>query len=280
MTKDYGLPDPAALLPARPIAVRRHGFADRWRLPFLGAVLGLVSLGTIVTECPKLYQDYRVYRDPVSVEDASLASSQCRFRTFTVHCKAGIAYPKDGETKIRSVDFSFLSASSGNYATDIVAERGNPDNITLSLAIDQLWNRCLGALLIAGLLGACAILMLRRFVHMNATLKGLKEPAVLRPVWGRITLRTKKKKSNRVTYFPILGLRKGMGITSQFARSETPWMVYDAGQDETFALCAVHPDALLPIMLDEGFTRIDLTADEIAAARAVRAELERQVEAR
>lgn len=278
MKKDYGLPDPAALLPRRPIAIRRHGFADRFRLPLLGAVMGVIALGTIVTVWPGLYQDFRVWRDPVVVEDASLASSECHYRKLTMNCKAGIAYPRDGVTKIRSVEFSFLSPGGGEFDTQIVAERGHPDNITLSLAIDELWNRWLGALAIVVLLGGCATLMLRRFVHMNATLKGLKEPAPLEPVWARITMRAKKARgANRITYFPILGLRKGMGITSQVTCDETPWMVYDAAQDETFALAVRHPSARLPVLLDAEFSRLDLTEGEIATARAVREALALQV---
>ncbi len=279
MKKDYGLPDPSALLPARPIAVRRPGFADRYRLPFLGAVMGLVALGTMVTVWPGLYQDFKVWRDPVVVEDASLASGDCHYRKLSVRCEAGIAYPRDGQTQIRSVDFSFLSPGGGSYDTQIVAERGNPDNITLSLAIDELWNRGLGSLLLVVLLGGGGILMLRRFVHMNATLKGLKEPARLEPVWARVTMRSKKARGgDRIIYFPILGLRKGMGITSRMSRDETPWMVYDAAQDETFALAVRHPGALLPVLLDEAFSRLDLRADEVARAREVREALARQVE--
>lgn len=270
MKSDYRLPNPGQLLPDRAITIRRHGLADRFRMVFIGIVLGLVSIGTMVVVWPGLYADYRIKQAPVEVQEASLASSECKTRKMTVNCKAGIAYPSGDETKIRTVDFSFISLDSGDYETTIVAERGNPDNITLSLAIDEFWNRFLGSLAIVVLLGWVSILMMRRFIHLSATLKALREPAVLQPVWARVTMRTKKWGGNRIVYFPVTGLRKGMGITTVFTKAETPWMHFDPVQDETFVLAVAHPGARLPVMLDEDFARIALTDDEVQQAKAVR----------
>nr|WP_314467024.1 hypothetical protein [uncultured Novosphingobium sp.] len=270
MKTDYGLPDPSGLLPNRPIAIRRHGFADRFRMLFLGVVLGLVSIGTMVVVWPGLYADHRIKSDPVAVPEASLVSSECKTKRMSVNCEAGIAYPRDGQTQIRSVEFSFLSLTSGDYDTAIVAERNNPDNITLSLAIDEFWNRFVGSALIVFGLGTIAVLMVRRFIHLSATVKALKEPAPLKPVWARITLKNKKWGRTRITYYPISGLRKGMGIVSLFAKNETPWMHFVPSQNETFVLAAQHPGAILPVMLDENFERLDLTQQEVFDARAVR----------
>lgn len=277
MKTDYGLPDPAGLLPDRPIAIKRPGFADRFRMLFLGAVLGLVSIGTIVVVWPGLYADYRILRDPVEVPEASLVSSECKTKKMSVNCEAGIAYPRDGQTQIRSVDFSFMSLTSGDYETTIVAEKGNPDNITLSLAIDEFWNRFLGSAAIVFGLGAVAVLMVRRFLHLSATLKALKEPARLQAVWARITLKSQKWGKTRITYYPVVGLKKGMGIVSLFPKDETPWMHYDPAQNETFALAVRHPGALLPVMLDEEFDRLDLNPQEVTEARAARDRLAQQI---
>ncbi|PZQ57509.1 MAG: hypothetical protein DI555_00840 [Novosphingobium pentaromativorans] len=273
MKSDFRLPDPGQLLPNRAIAVRRHGFADRFRMLFISVVLGLVSIGTAVVVWPGLYADYRIKQAPVEVPEASLVSAECKTKKMSVNCEAGIAYPRDGETKIRTVDFSFFGLDKGDYETTVVAERGNPDNITLSLAIDKFWNRFIGSLAIVVLLGWVSILMGRRFIHLSATLKAFREPAVLQPVWARITMRSKKLGGNRIVYFPVTGLRKGMGITTIFKKSETPWMHYDPVQDETFVLAAAHPRARLPIMLDENFDRLVLSDEETHAAKAVRDEL-------
>lgn len=274
MKSDYRLPDPGDILPCRAIAIKRHGFADRYRLLFIGVILGLVSIGTMFVVWPGLYADYRIKQNPVEVPEASLASSECKTKNISVNCKAGIAYPRDGQTEIRSVDFSFISLERGDYETTIVAERGHPDNITLSLAIDEFWNRFLGSLAIVILLGWTAILMGRRFIHVSASLKAFKEPAVLQPIWARITMRGKAwgigGGKNRITYFPVTGLRKGMGIPTVFTKAETPWMHYDPAQNETFVLAVRHPDALLPVMLDEAFDRLAMTDDEVRQARAVR----------
>lgn len=270
MKSDYRLPDPGQVLPDRAIAIRRHGFADRYRLLFISVVMGLVAIGTMIVVWPGLYADYRIKRNPVEVPEASLASSECKTKNFTVNCNAGIAYPRDGQTEIRSVDFSFISLERGDYETAIVAERGHPDNITLSLAIDEFWNRFLGSLAIVVLLGWTAILMGRRFIHVSASLKAFRQPAALQPVWARITMRNKAWGKNRIVYFPVTGLRKGMGIPTIFTKAETPWMHYDPAQNETFVLAAVHPDAKLPVMLDEAFDRLELSEDEVNHARAAR----------
>jgi hypothetical protein len=277
MKTDYGLPDPAGVLPDRPIAIKRHGFADRFRMLFFGVTLGLVSIGTMIVVWPGLYADYRILRDPVEVPEASLVSSECKTKKMSVNCEAGIAYPRDGQTQIRSVEFSFMSLTSGDYETTIVAEKGNPDNITLSLAIDEFWNRFIGSAVIVFGLGAVAILMVRRFLHLSATLKALKEPARIQAVWARITLKSTKWGKTRITYYPIFGLKKGMGIVSLFPKDEAPWMHYDPTQNETFALAVRHPGALLPVMLDEEFDRLDLSPQEVAEARAARDRLAQQI---
>ncbi|QDK34623.1 hypothetical protein [Sphingomonas sp. IC081] len=276
MKSAYRLPDPGHILPERAVAIRRHGFADHYRLLFISVVLGLVSIGTVVVVWPGLYADYRIRQNPVEVPEASLASSECKTKNISVNCKAGIAYPRDGQTQIRSVEFSFISLDRGDFETTVVAERGHPDNITLSLAIDELWNRFLGSLAIVVLLGWTAILMARRFIHVSAAVKAFRQPAVLQPVWARITMRGKGNRwgwgggRNRITYFPVTGLRKGMAIPTLFTKAETPWMHYDPAQNETFALAALHPGAILPIMLDEAFDRLELTDDEVRQARVVR----------
>jgi len=277
MKTDYGLPDPTDLLPNRPIGIRRPGFADRFRMLFLGGILGLVSIGTMIIVWPSLYADYRIKSDPVAVPEASLVSSECKTKKMSVNCKADIAYPRDGQTQIRSVEFSFFSLTSGDYETTIVAEKGNSDNITLSLAIDEFWSRFIGSALIVFGLGAVAVLMVRRFIHLSTTLKALKETAPLTCVWARITLESKKWGRTRITYYPITGLRKGMGIVSLFAKNETPWMHFVPSENETFVLAVQHPGAILPVMLDEDFDRLDLTPQEVADARTARDRLVQRI---
>lgn len=269
-TTDYGLPDPSGLLPARPIKVRRPGFADHYRLLVFSILLGFGALAVVATIWPGLYADYRILRAPVEVPQASMVDGECRMRKFSVHCNATIAYPRDGAIQSRAVNFSYLAFSNEKRETRIVAERGNPDNITLSLAIDEFWNRFLGSLLVVVVFAVFSVLMMRRFLHQSASIRAMRHAAPLRPVWARITQRTDKRGRSRITYAPIDPAMTRKAIASGFARDERPWTHYDPVQDETFTLAVVHPDAALPVLLDEPLDRLDLAPEEADAIRARR----------
>ncbi|WP_433909757.1 hypothetical protein [Sphingomonas yabuuchiae] len=269
-TTDYGLPDPSGLLPARPIQVRRAGFADHYRLLVFSILLGLGALAIVATIWPGLYADYRILRAPVEVPQASMVDGECRMRKFSVRCNATIAYPRDGAIQSRAVSFSYMAFSNADRATRIVAERGNPDNITLSLAIEEFWNRFLGSLLVVVVFAVFSVLMMRRFLHQSASIKAMRQQAPLRPVWARITQRTDKKDRSRITYAPIDPALTGKAIASGLAKDERPWTHYDPAQDETFTLAVVHPAATLPVLLDERLDRLDLTPDEVEVIRARR----------
>ncbi len=269
-TTDYGLPDPSGLLPARPIQVRRVGFADHYRLLVFSILLGLGALAIVATIWPGLYADYHILRAPVEVPQASMVEGECRMRKFSVNCKATIAYPRDGAIQSRAVSFSYMAFSNEDRETRIVAERGNPDNITLSLAIEEFWNRFLGSLLVVAVFAVFSVLMMRRFLHQSASIKAMRHPAPLRPVWARITQRTDKKDRSRITYAPIDPALTGKAIASGFTKDERPWTHYDPAQDETFTLAVTHPAATLPVLLDERLDRLDLTPDEAEVIRARR----------
>ncbi|WP_260922463.1 hypothetical protein [Novosphingobium sp. 9] len=271
MKTDFDLPSLAGVLPDRPIGVRNPGLADRYRMVFIAIIMGIVAIGTAIVVWPGLYRDFQIKLDPVEVTDASLASSECRSKRMTVNCKAGIAYTApDGTTAIKDVDFSFIYIGGGDYETTVVAQRGHPENMTLSLAIDEFWNRALGSLAIVVLLGVVSVLLIRRHFHMAATYKGIKGAAKLEPVWARVTHRMKKRGKDRITYAPVTGRKTRLSVVSLFRKTETPWMHFVPMYNETFVLAVRHPDAPLPIMLDEAFDRLDLTAEEVQAARAAR----------
>lgn len=221
-TTDYGLPDPSGLLPARPIKVRRAGFADHYRLLVFSILLGFGAVAVVATIWPGLYADYRILRAPVEVPQASMVDGECRMRKFSVHCNATIAYPRDGAIQSRAINFSYLAFSNENRETRIVAERGNPDNITLSLAIDEFWNRFLGSLLVVVVFAVFSVLMMRRFLHQSASIKAMRHAAPLRPVWARITQRTDKRGRSRITYAPIDPAMTRKAIASGFARTSGP----------------------------------------------------------
>jgi uncharacterized small protein (DUF1192 family) len=278
MKTDYALPDISGLLPDRPIAVRHPGFADRIQLPFLALVAALVALGTLWFAGPGLYADYRIKNNPVEVPQAYIADGQCKSRKFTVHCKAEISYLQGFEHRSHKVDFSFMGVGSGDYQTAIVAEKGHPDNITLSLAIDEFWNRVIGFALLVFFSAAGAVLLVLRFFQISTSLKALQEPARLEPIWARITMQQKKWGKLRITYTPASGVKKGVGV-SVVGKTETLWTHDDPVHGESFVLAVRHPEARLPVMLDEGFERLELSHEEANAARAARNALFRQLAA-
>jgi hypothetical protein len=266
---DYALPDPSGLLPDRPIAVRHPGFADHRKMPFLGLIFLAFFLGVGISALPGLYSDYRILRAPVEVSDAEISNAGCRSRKLSINCKADILYRRDGTSQTRSVSFSFVEPGFREYESVVLAERGNPDNLTLSLAIEKFWNRLACALGMMALFGILGVYMLRRYGQLSATIKAFKQPAILQPVWARVTHRADKRGTSRITYAAI-GTPNNAAVVSDIGKTETAWIHYDPVQDETFTLAAVHPHAPFPALLDEQMERLDLNLDEAAKARARR----------
>ena len=269
MSDNYTLPDLSGVLPVRPIKVKKHGLADRWKLLFLAIVLALVSVVVTVSWGPGLYADYLIKNDPLIIEDATIFDGSCRSKKMITDCKATLSYRYDGENKLKSVDFSFLSLSSDNYETDVVVQKSNPNNATLSLALDEFWNRLFVGVVLVGIMAGGCILFITRFVLISSSISAAKTASMLQLSWAKISSRKKSMGRVRFGYTPLVTHTKKRNIFSSFAKNELPYLYYDEKSDETFGLVAVRADNTLPVLLDDQFERLDLTPAERAGMQQV-----------
>lgn len=263
MTEKTILPDLNGILPARAIAIKKHGLANRWLYLFLSIVTGFGSVAMVWAWSPNLYRDYLIKNDPIVLEDASIVSGQCRSRKMTVNCKAGILVDPQGERRIKNVEFSFMSLShGGDYETDIVAQKSNPENVTLSLAIDEFWNRLVTGIVLLGLVAGLSILFLWRFLSITRSVAAMKTADVLKLGWAKINASKKSFGTVKYTYSPIDKAHKNT-IISGF-RKEEPFLHYVEAEDETYGLVAIHPKAKLAVLLDDQLKRLELADKERA----------------
>ncbi|KAA9370230.1 hypothetical protein H9643_00700 [Ochrobactrum sp. Sa2BUA5] len=269
MSDHYTLPDLSGVLPVRPIKVKKHGFADKWKLLFLAIIFALISVVVIVAWGPGLYADYLIKNDPLIIEDATIFDGNCRTKKMITECKATLSYRYEGENKLKSVDFSFLSLSSGDYETDVVVQKSDPNNATLTLALDEFWNRLSVGVVLVGIMIATCILFIKRFVLISSSISATKTASMLRLSWAKITSRKESMGRIKLGYSPLVTHSKKRTILSSFAKNEVPYLHYDEKSNETFGLVAVRADDRLPVLLDDRFERLDLTPSERASGEQV-----------
>jgi hypothetical protein len=269
MRDNYPLPDLSGVLPVRPIKVKKHGFADKWKLLFLALIFAVISVVVTVLWGPGLYSDYLIKNDPLIIEDATILDGNCRTKKMITDCKATLSYLYEGENKLKSVDFSFLSLSSGDYETDVVVQKSNPNNATLTLALDEFWNRLSVGVALVGIMIGTSILSIKRFVLISSSISATKTDSMLQLCWAKITSRKKSMGRVKLGYTPLVTHPKKRTILSSFATNEVPYLYYDEKSDETFGLVAVRADNTLPVLLDDQFERLELTPAERASAGQV-----------
>jgi len=269
MRDNYPLPDLSGVLPVRPIKVKKHGFADKWKLLFLAIIFAVISVVVTVLWGPGLYSDYLIKNDPLIIEDATILNGNCRTKKMITDCKATLSYRYEGENKLKSVDFSFLSLSSGDYETDVVMQKTNPNNATLTLALDEFWNRLSVGVALVGIMIGTSILSIKRFVLISRSISATKTNSMLQLCWAKITSRKKSMGRVKLGYTPLVTHPKKRTILSSFAKNEVPYLYYDEKSDETFGLVAVRADNTLPVLLDDQFERLELTPAECASAGQV-----------
>ncbi len=265
MSDHYTLPDLSGVLPVRPIKVKKHGFADKWKLLFLAIIFALISVVVIVAWGPGLYADYLIKNDPLIIEDATIFDGNCRTKKMITECKATLSYRYEGENKLKSVEFSFFNLSSSDYETDVVVQKSNPNNATLTLALDEFWNRLsVGVLLVGIMIGTC-ILFIKRFVLIASSISASKAASMLQLCWAKITSRNESMGRVKLGYTPLVTHPKRRTVLASFAKHEVPYLHYDEKSDETFGLVAVRADNTLPVLIDDRFERLDLPPSERAS---------------
>lgn len=130
--------------PNRPLKATRKVFSGT-RTHFLGtAIMVLFAAGFLLWQGPGIVRDIIISQSPVVLDDYSVSNGSCEsWRGIFTSCEADIAYDIKGGSYAHHIGLAFFDFSNNDYEVDVVVSRDDVSLATLSLGLDQLWNRIL-----------------------------------------------------------------------------------------------------------------------------------------
>lgn len=273
---------PEIVLPRRPLSLVSsavslpRGFF--WFSPVIIALAGFI----IWWQGPGLWRDYQISRNPIVLEDGAIRDGKCTTRKAVMtECEATLAYTYQGRSYETETHFFFVDIHSGDYMTDLVISADNPELATLTLGLEKIWNRAISFAVLGGLMVLLGGAMVFLAIRVWRVRGNLRKPAELTLIPVAITATNKSGKRLFVTYVDKLapGMTKRTAYTL-FKRNEEPLLLTDA-QGNLVGAAVRHGRTALPVMIDAGLERIDLTAEErqtaLASIHAAKAEADAAV---
>lgn len=255
-------------LPQRPLKLSRHARpAYFWAL--IGAVfLMVIGLFMMVWQLPGIQHDWTISRNPVLVQDGNIENAKCTTRkAIFTDCEAHLSYVVDGTPYETEVSLMFVDFNTDGYTVNIVRSGDDPSLATMDIGIDKLWNRViLLAVLLLFTIGGGFALFLQGARNMRAS--GLMARAgMYDPVGVTIAAVAKTGKRQQVTMTNPAGAKPKAQFMSSFRKGEEP-LIMQTSTGEVFGIAVKPAGTPVPVLLDRGLMRLDLTADERAAALA------------
>ena len=253
-------------LPDRPIRITKAGRPAYWGMIFGSFIL--IALGAVVGywQIPSLQHDWIISRNPVLVHDGDVENGECTTRKgIFVDCSAHLSYIVDGKRYETDTSLMFVDFHSGDYEVDVVRSGDNPALASMSIGIDKLWNRAIFFLIILGLTLGIGLFLL-------AMALGVKRAAGLMALPGRVDLREvavrdvqSARRLDRITFQDPKDARPKDKVVSAFCKANQP-LIWAATDGTTMALAVKHQAPRIPVLLDAGLMRLDLTKAERQAA--------------
>jgi hypothetical protein len=255
-------------LPDRPLSISKKARPAYWGQIFLGLFLIALGAGISYWQVPSLQHDWTISRNPVLVYDADVQNGKCTTRkAIFTDCSAHLSYVVDGTRYETESTAMFVDFHTGDYMVDVVRSGDDPSLATMSIGIDKLWNRVIVLLVLLGFTLGIGVVVLAKAL-------GLKRDAGIMARPGRMTVHevlvtgvTQGKRANAIAFQNPRGPNSKTKFISSFGKTEAP-MTRGGPNGETFALSVLQAGAKLPVMLDAGLERLDLTAAERDAAMA------------
>ena len=254
-------------LPTRPLLTKRNPFAQgAWYLvAFL--MLGGFAVFLTIWQVPGLLRDFQISQNPVTVTNGDI-DGECSTRKGITDCDAHLTYSYNGQDYDTNVAMMFLDFNSGDYLVDVVISADKPELATLSLGLDMLWNRIAVFAVLAGICAVSGVVLLVQSMQFGANNSRLRQAGAMTLVPVDIAGVKKGRGGSLVSYIDHLkGPKSKRTSYTRLARGEEPLMVAD-DQGNAVGVAVLHERAALPVLLDAGLTRLDLTADERRAMLA------------
>jgi hypothetical protein len=261
---------PMALLtlPDRPLKLSRKARPGYFWL-LMGALFLIVcGVFLMVWQLPGLQRDWTISRNPVVVLDGEVQNGECTTRKgFFTDCEAHLSYRVDGQQYETEVAIMFADFHTGDYMVDIVRSGDNPALATMSIGVEKLWNRIIMlAILLLVTLGGGLALLLQGARNMRAS-GLLAQRGKMQAIPVAIETVQDAGRRVNVTFRDPEGTRPKAKFTSSFRKGEEP-LILQTNDGGAFGVAVRHAATPMPVMLDRALDRLDLTADERAAAMA------------
>ncbi|MFB2539139.1 MULTISPECIES: hypothetical protein [unclassified Acinetobacter] len=174
-------------LPSRKLKVKDIGDGGvlnqlLWPIVFLAIVL--LSIVVVVDGGKQILSDRKIANDPVEVVDAMVDGS-CKRTKLSFVKSCDVAIQAQGQSVKH--DFTFIAFSNEDYEAKVLAQKDNPTNMNVDVAINHMGGRIL-VLVGFGLLGLLGLLLaLMSFRAIPRRLKMIKNLNENQP-WTFITL--------------------------------------------------------------------------------------------
>ncbi len=255
-------------LPDRPLQLSRKARPGYWGVLLGALALLVVGAALMFFQGPGLQRDWKISRNPVLVSDGDVQNGECTTRqgVFT-DCEAHLSYSVDGQQYETDVALMFVDFHSGDYMVDVVRSGDDPALATMSIGIDKLWNRVivLAALLLITL-GGGLVLLWQGSRNMRASAQ-LARRGKMEAIPVSIESVADAGKRTNVTIRNPAGARAKANFVSSFRSGEEP-LILQTSDGGAVGVAVKHQGTHVPVLLDRGLMRLDLTADERAAALA------------
>ena len=259
---------PQLTLPNRPLIIAKAGRPAYWGLIILSLCLIAFGCGLAYWQLPGLQHDWTISRNPVVVYDGDVQDGKCTTRkAIFTDCSAHLSYNVDGTHYETDADLMFVDFHMGDYTVDIVRSGDQPALATMSIGIDKLWNRIILFLVFMGFTVVTGIILFAKAL-------GLKRSAAMMATPGKITVHevvvntvTNNRKTDAITFQNPQGPKPKASFVTSFRKADAP-LAWTAADGTTRALAVQHQAATLPVILDAGLTRLNLTDAERETALA------------
>ncbi|MDQ0454609.1 hypothetical protein [Rhizobium paknamense] len=260
---------PALRLPQRPLSLVPSAYSSSkarlWVLP----VFPLLGAFFLYMQLPGILHDWQISQHPLVPESSEVQNGRCQTRKgFLTDCEADLVYEVDGHRYSSKVEIMFASLHFGDYETGVVISADHPEMATLSLGLDELWNRIITLTVFVLLFFGGGIAAGFGALRTRREQVVLGRAAILTPVPVKITNIRRRRNSLTVSYSDKIAkdASKRHGLTT-LRDGQQPLMI-GGGKGKSVALAVRHEGVSLPVLLDAKLERISMTDEERAAALA------------
>ncbi len=248
-------------LPSRQLKLSKKAIPGFRGSIFAGLLMVAGGGGLLYWQQPGLLHDWTISRNPVVVYDGDIQDGECTTHNgFFTDCSAHLAYDVDGTHFETDASLVFVDIHSGDYMVDLVRSGDDPSLATMSIGIEKLWNRIIVLAVLLAFTAGIGLLLIKKGFSDRRAARQLSQPGQMRVVPVVITSVESQKKRNNFTYRNPQGARPKAKFVAVFPRGEEPLLVGEG--ESTVALAVKHEGSDMPVLLDSGLERLDLTPGE------------------